>query len=131
MLKTVLVKELIDEGARLLQELDRRDYPVQAAFWLYLPESDYWRLVMASPLVDQQGPIGAYRDLREALVVTNPSALSLQDISVLSPNGQDYQALLASAVGVGVFGFGAACGQLPRVVFEDSYIYRLPQVTDS
>lgn len=125
MLKTVLVKELIDEGARLLQELDRRDYPVPQAFWLYLPESDYWRLVMASPLVDQQGPLAAYRDLREALGVTNPSALSLEDISVLSPNGQDYRALLASAAGVGGLGFEAARGRISPVVFQDAYIYRL------
>jgi hypothetical protein len=125
MLKTVLVKELIDEGARLLQELDRRNYPVEAAFWVYLAESDYWRLVMASPLVDEQGPIAAYRDLREALAVTDPSTLSLQDISVLSPNGQDYQALLGSAVGVGGLGFVAARGRVSPVVFQDAYIYRL------
>jgi hypothetical protein len=127
MLKTVLVKELIDEGARVLHELDRRGYPVQGAFWLYLPESEYWRLVLASPLVDQQGPIPAYRDLREALRATKPSTLTLEDISVLSPDGQDYQALLGSAVGVGGLGFEAARGRVSPVVFQDAYIYRLPK----
>lgn len=130
MLKKVLVGELIDDGKALLAELDRTGFPVSAAFWVDLPDSEYWRLVLASHLVDIYGPMDAYKKVQRALVsmklgATRPSGLSLDDISVFSPNDQDYLALRQVAAGPGRLGMGPAHGRAPRKVFEDAHIYRL------
>jgi hypothetical protein len=101
MVKTSLVEQDIKEGERFLQALDepavitlgrRRvvDLPddhfrVKAAFWMYLPESLEWRLVIATPLVDEQGPLATYRDIRSVLAANLALNLSLQNISVVSP----------------------------------------------
>ena len=61
MLKKVLVRELIEDGERLLLELKQRDFPVTAAFWVDMPELDYWRLVVATSIVNERGPDVAYR----------------------------------------------------------------------
>ena len=58
-----LVDRRIDHGARFLAELDAAGVPVESAFWLFRSEWDEWRLVLATPLFDQSGPLAAYRQL--------------------------------------------------------------------
>ncbi len=125
MLKRVLVRELIEDGGRLLTELRRRAFPVAAAFWVDTPESDYWRLVIATSVADKQGPDVAYRSLRDALKTIEPQDLALDDIFVVSPKGDDYRGYLSVLRGGGRLGAGNASGKLPRVVFEDSYVYQV------
>lgn len=125
MYKRILVRELIDEGLRLLGALDRAGFSVQAAFWVDLPESNYWRLVLASPEVEEYGPTAAYRKVQMALASLNPSALSLDDISVFSPSDQTYLALRDLAAGPGRLGTGPAHGRPANIVFEDALIYHL------
>ncbi len=67
MVTKTLVDRDIERGRRLLEELDREQFPIVAAFWLYNAQSDYWRLFLASPISDQQGPLVTYRIIREAL----------------------------------------------------------------
>jgi len=113
MVKTALVEQDIAEGRRFLEALNssssmtvgkRRifDFPpshfrVKAAFWLFLPESQEWRLFIATPLVDEKGPQAAYLDLRAALVATTPSLLnlSLENISAVTPKNPMVKALLS------------------------------------
>ena len=58
-----LVDRRIDHGGRLLAELDVAGVPIESAFWLFRSEWDEWRLVLATPLFDQFGPLKAYRRL--------------------------------------------------------------------
>lgn len=58
-----LVDRRIDHGARLLADLDEAGVPIESAFWLFTSEWDEWRLVLATPLYDQFGPLEAYRRL--------------------------------------------------------------------
>jgi hypothetical protein len=60
MVKEALVETATDEGARLLSELDRSQFPVESMFWVQLPDMGRWRLVIGSPLVRGQGPRPAY-----------------------------------------------------------------------
>ena len=86
MVKTILVERDLEEGRRLLERLDvkeaetapasgrtraatlpRTKVPVQAAFWWYLPESQEWRLIIATPLVDSYGPLSVYTKIQARL----------------------------------------------------------------
>ena len=125
MLKKVLVRELIEDGQRLLVELKQNKFPVTAAFWVDMPELDYWRLVIATAVVDRQGPDVAYRALRDALNAIQPQDLALDDIYAVSPKGDDYRGYLSVLRSGGRLGAGKASGKLPRVVFEDSYVYQV------
>ena len=78
MLKKILVKELVDEGQRLLEALSRNRVTIKAALWHYFPESTEWRLVIVSPTVGR-GPLAAYKRVQAILATTNPSYLTLTD----------------------------------------------------
>lgn len=96
--KTALVERNIEDGRKLVEALDQAGFQVRAALWFYFSEAGQWRLVVASPLVDQLGPINAYTSVQSVLrnlTSTNSNAqdynsastfgISLQDISVVSP----------------------------------------------
>jgi hypothetical protein len=88
MYKTILVKELIEDGERLVQELDRRHFPITAAFWYDSPERDAWNLYIVSEVAHQPGPLEAYMQIRQAMAALNGLSLSLDDIVVLSEDSR-------------------------------------------
>ena len=48
-----LVESDIDEGARLLNALDKTGLPIEVAYWMLSPEWSDWFLVLGTPLYDQ------------------------------------------------------------------------------
>ncbi|MCI0352451.1 MAG: hypothetical protein L0Z53_23790 [Acidobacteriales bacterium] len=69
----------------MLQSLDAAGFPVRAAFWYYLRESEVGRLIIASPVVSQLGPTEAYRQIHN-IVDQMPSGIAkirLNDITVV------------------------------------------------
>jgi hypothetical protein len=46
MVETGLTRELIDAGAKLVEKLDERGLAPDAAFWLYSPEEEAWKLLL-------------------------------------------------------------------------------------
>ena len=88
--KTVLVapdQDRIQRGSELLAAAGKAGFPIHAALWLYTSERyGDWRLVIASPLVDQKGPLAAYRKLNGILRKIRPDLiLWLQYIQLVSP----------------------------------------------
>ncbi|MBM4026393.1 MAG: hypothetical protein FJ280_13470 [Planctomycetes bacterium] len=65
--KPTLVENDYKAGEALVRALDQAGVKVQAAFWLYLPESDEWRLYLALPEVAQRGPREAYERIQTIL----------------------------------------------------------------
>jgi hypothetical protein len=123
--KKVLVREAIEDGDQLLAELRLRGFPVVAAFWVEAPETDYSRLVIATPVVNERGPDAAYRALRDALKATEPRELALDDIFVVDPKGDDYRAYLSVLRGGGWLGT-VSVSDKPSVPFsDDSYVYQV------
>jgi hypothetical protein len=82
MLTKVLVKELIEDGRNLLSALQRNGFPVSAAFWVKLPDSDWHRLVIASPLAERLGQIAAYKQLQS--ILRNLPVLQLDFTDIIS-----------------------------------------------
>ena len=65
MVETSLTPELIEAGANLVRKLDERGLAPDAAFWLYFPELQAWKLVLAAVKVGQVGPREVYREVQE------------------------------------------------------------------
>ena len=88
----------IEGGERLLEALDKIDLNVCAALWSYSSDSDKWRLMIASPLVDQEGPRAAYTVIQSELAeLIPPPAISLEDISAVGLEQRLIQALRTAA----------------------------------
>ncbi len=58
-----LVRELIDDGERLIKTLVEEGIEVQLAFWAKPTEDGKWFLYIATTLVDNAGPKAAYRQV--------------------------------------------------------------------
>ena len=117
MVKTKLVEALISDGASILRELDRRNFPVEAMFWILLPDQDYWRLVIGSPIVREQG--SAYGRLDESLQEIELAGVTLGDISVFDPESPEFRSLFPLAGASSRVAAGAAW-----LEFDQAVVYR-------
>ncbi|MDP3938051.1 MAG: hypothetical protein Q8R92_07930 [Deltaproteobacteria bacterium] len=128
LVKNVLTEGMMKAGADLVRKLDEVEWPVFAAFWLYLPEVNTWKLVLASPRVALSGPRQAYESIQTALA-TLPDArsqLALSDIEVVDPRHY-LVSLLRTAVSTGptVNGIRFTRNVINGHLIHDAYIYRV------
>jgi hypothetical protein len=143
MVKTSLVERDLLEGRRFLDALKEQQelklgrrklkwlpashFRLEAAFWCYLPDSREWRLVIATPLVDEQGPLVTYRDVRLVLSQNLDLDLSLQNISVVSPKEPLVKAFKkAMKMARDPLGTRFTHSTIEGNYVEDAYVYRLP-----
>jgi hypothetical protein len=143
MVKATLVEQDVSEGRRFLDALKepteitigrRRltfggasHFRIKSAFWWYFSESDEWRLVIATPLVDEEGPLATYKDIQKILTWHPDLNLSLQNIAVLSPKDERVKALNKALRGEpGAVSMRFTRGALNGIYVEDAYVYRLP-----
>lgn len=119
MVKGQLVERLISEGAELLRQLDRRDFPVDSMLWVHLPEEGYWRLVIASPLVQKQGGAAGYRLLNEVLRSINLAGVKLEDISLFEPDSAQLRSFRSLAAQSSTLTTGPEW-----IEYEDAIVYR-------
>ncbi len=118
MVKEVLVEAAIDEAAKLLSELDLRQFPVDSMFWVQLPELGHWRLVLGSPLIRDHGARVAYERLGAVLREAD-LGLSLSNISVFEPDSNELRSLLSTVEMSGRLVSGASC-----LIFGEGVVYR-------
>lgn len=132
MAKNILVTESLTDsmmkaGTKLIQRLDDMNSEVKSAFWLYFSEDRTWKLIIASPLVDREGPRNYYKKIvdanNEALV--EEEVVSLNDITVTNTSNQIVQ-LLKFAIGTGnhISGIRFSRNTINGIFIEDTYIYR-------
>lgn len=125
--KKILVKEIIDDGKELIKALDETQFEVKAAMWFYLTDSDEWRLLIASPYVEENGPKKAYHLIQKELKkLSLPSGISLKDISLLSPQ-HDLIILMKKAIrtGAGISDIRFTRNVIDNRLIEDALIYRI------
>jgi len=132
MAKDILVTEslsdsMIKAGAKLIERLDAQHTEIKSSFWLYLPEEKIWKMMLASPLVDSEGP----RKYYEKVVAANEQAaeseeiISLNNIGVTNTTNQIVQLLrLAVATDDGISGIRFSKNTIHGVFIDDVYIYR-------
>jgi len=118
---------MIKAGAKLLERLDLEESQVKSSFWLYISDEKIWKLIIASPLVDTEGP----RKFYKRIVSANESAeedeqvVSLNDIGVVNTSNQIVQLLkMAIDTNDGISGIRFSRNTIHGVFIEDCYIYR-------
>ena len=91
--KEPLTRELKEMGRDMSLRLRERGFELVCSLWLYHPESNRWRLVLASPIVDREGPRKAYEIIEQILQENWEMGIWLRDISAVSPSDPLVQAL--------------------------------------
>ena len=128
--KEVLTKEMIEAGAELTRLLDQTPLVVSASLWLYIPESNIWRLIIVSPEVETFGPRKVYQKIQPVLsqILEEKPSIGLKDISVVE-NGNPLIALLRMAIRTGddISGIRFSKNTISGHFIEDAYIYRMTQ----
>jgi hypothetical protein len=57
-----LVESQIEDGQKFLARLTEEGFKVTAACWVKPSEDEGWTLYIATPMVDERGPIETYRE---------------------------------------------------------------------
>ncbi len=127
MATTALVKRDIQERKDLIEALDKTEFKVDASLWFYSSDSDEWRLLIASPFVEENGPRNSYGFIRSVLAQPSPpSGISLKNVSVLSPKNRLIK-LIKTAISTGpdIAGIRFTRNVINNTLIEDAYIYRI------
>jgi hypothetical protein len=128
MVGTSLTPKLIEEGAALVQALDKAGVSPDAAFWFYSSDIQGWKLVLAEMKLGPEGPRKIYRQIQRTLssLPQDDRAISLDDVAVAKPDAP-IVAVLKRAVrtGPGVSGIRFTQNVVDGILIEDAYIYRL------
>jgi len=128
MVKDILTKEMIQAGADLVHRLDAAQLEVSASLWLYIPDANLWRLVIASPAVKNEGPKRVYQKIQSVLSQVPDAAykVTLSDISVVE-HTDPLVTVLRTAVktGMGISGLRFSRNTINGHFIEDAYLYRV------
>lgn len=127
MVAKILVEENIKGGRQLIETLDKNRMKIPAAFWLYLPEGDLWRLYVASPAVDRKGSRAVYAQIQKILAdMPGEDLPTLEDITAISPKDQLVRAI-GSAIKTGpdLVKLRLTGNSFDNTYIDDAVIYRM------
>ena len=126
--KETLTEAMIRAGQELIRKLDEINWPVTACLWFYFPESNRWKLLVASPVVKREGPKRAYSQLLEVLkqIPEDTPRVALEDLVAIEDD-HPLVALLGKAARVSgkTAGVRLSRNAIDGQLIEDAYIYRL------
>jgi hypothetical protein len=121
-----LVAPDVEAGKQLIPALDVACLDVKAAFWLYLEESEEWRLYIATPLVKEYGPREVYSRVLKVLKESKISSIDLSEISVIdTADGLVTVLSLAFNTGPGITDIKFAGNTVNGVYVRAAHIYRM------
>lgn len=127
MVEANLTKELIDAGATLVQKLDERGLAPDAAFWLFSPEDQTWKLLLTEVKLAKKGPKAAYSEIQKVLekYANEFADLRLDDLVLEKPDARIVE-LIRKAVrtGPGISGIRFKNNVIDGTLIDDAYIYR-------
>lgn len=63
----VLVRDDIEFGRQAVEAFDEFGPPARCVFWLYFPDAEEWRLLVATPVFDKEGPLAAIKAINKSL----------------------------------------------------------------
>ena len=126
MVESDITKEMIDSGAQLVKALDTYGLQPDAAFWIYFPDLEAWKLCILEIKVDRLGPKAVYAQIQKVLTELKETSLALDSISVLKTDAP-LVGLLRKAIktGPGISGIRFQKNVINGTLIEDAYIYRM------
>lgn len=124
-----LVDPDIEFGRQLLQKLDSRQVPVEAALWAYDPDSEEYQFVVASGEVDTCGSRRIYGIIQDVLQNEFPQDQRgrFSDITVTSPS-TGVVAALKTAISTpanAIKSIRVTNSVVNREWVDDAYVYRM------
>jgi hypothetical protein len=126
MVETNLTKELIDAGAKLVEKLDKKGLAPDAAFWLYSPDEQMWKLVLVEATLAKKGPKAAYSAIQKILTSEKElGTLRLDDLVLEKPDARIVE-LIRKALRTGskITGVRFKNNVIDGTLIDDAYIYR-------
>jgi hypothetical protein len=94
--------------------------------WFYDPNASEWWFLVATPMVDTNGPRAAYASIQKVLKKLDPPVdLVFRKISVLSPKAPLIKLLRTAIRTPGVSGIRFTHNTINNFFIEDAYIYLL------
>lgn len=124
--KKILVDKDIDTGEALIESLDRAGFPVHTAVWRYDGERGYWKLVLASPVVDEKGTLKGLRLIHPHVRRFPWDQLNLEHVWVIGVKDRLVTALRSKRMGPPKP--GARLGLVLHnndVLADEVYVYRV------
>lgn len=128
MVITELTPDLVDDGERLVRQLDSMGYDPDAAFWMLFPEYEAWRLAIYQPHLINNGPQEGYRKVQKAIEKLDPAPqnLSLHDVFLLPPTARVLNPLRAAArTGPGISRIRFPNTVVGGELIPDAMLYRI------
>jgi hypothetical protein len=122
--QATLVNLDVDAGHKVLAALDDAQIKVSVALWMVSSDYDDWRLVLASPSLDQSRLLKAYQQVAKAL--HGRFARLLPPILILpvkDPFIQDLRKMFGKAKDVSGMRLGGQT--IGNRFISDAYVYRI------
>lgn len=125
LVKEPLTKDRVEAGGKLLSRLFEIGLEVVAAFWLYTSENNEWRLMLACPSADTEGPRSIYGKIWDALYgqVEKPLDIESTDTMVLTPTDTLVRALANVKSLVDISGKRLGPTGINGIPVDDIYVY--------
>lgn len=122
MAEDVLVSVNVERGEALVRALDDAGFPVLAALWLYYPDIDTWKLVLATP--HAASPQKAYTEIRHIAHRAQIDAPDLAQIKLVLPTDATVSTLsqVIRIEGIGRVRFSK--NMINGIYVEDAFLYR-------
>jgi len=126
--KEQLTEDMIEAGAQLTAKLDEMGVSVSAAMWFFEPDTNDWRLLIASPELASVGPRDVYQKIQAARkgLAEKASAVPMSVIRVIDANHELVHLLrmtLRTGAGIGRIRFSR--NVINGHFIEDALIYRV------
>lgn len=121
-----LTKDMIDSGAQLIKALDTQGLAADAAFWIYSPDTETWKLCIVEAKTETLGPKAVYAQVQKAMKLSKETDLALDKIALMKADAPLLR-LLRTAVktGPGTSGIRFQKNMINGTLIEDAYIYRM------
>lgn len=132
LVKEPLTQDMIVTGEKLMRVLRSEDFELAALFWLYKSELNRWRLVVASPQVDREGPKKTYATIREIRSRHHDNLPNLGpfDITVIGTSEKLVRTLAGANQHIGLSNSRWPDIYLDEEYVEDMYLYFISDVIE-
>jgi hypothetical protein len=122
MAEDTLVNQEIERGASLVKALDEAAFPVLAALWLFDPELERWRLVLATP--EAKALQQAYIKILQIAKNAKIDSPDLARIELVLPTDPTVATLSRAVRTEGISGIRFTGNMVNGIYVDDAYIYR-------